>query len=55
VFSLLVLSVLIPSALAGAMTVVAAVVVHEVSELLAVAKGVRVGRSTLPTAHRVLQ
>jgi len=44
VFSLLVLSVLIPSALLGAITVVIAVAVHEVSELLAVANGLRVAR-----------
>lgn len=44
VFSLLVLSVLIPSALVGAITVVIAVVVHETSELLAVANGLRVAR-----------
>ncbi len=50
VFSLLVLSVLIPTALLGAMTVVAAVVVHEVSELLAVANGLRVGRPRPATA-----
>jgi Cd2+/Zn2+-exporting ATPase len=43
-FSLLVLSVLIPGALIGAVTVVTAVVVHEVSELLAVANGLRVAR-----------
>ncbi|MDR7555608.1 MAG: cation-translocating P-type ATPase [Armatimonadota bacterium] len=44
VFSLLVLSVLIPAALLGAITVVAAIVVHEVSELLAVANGLRAAR-----------
>ena len=44
VFSLLVLSVLIPSALVGAITVVIAVAVHEASELLAVANGLRVAR-----------
>lgn len=44
VFSLLVLSVLIPSALAGAISVVIAVIAHEVSELLAVANGLRVAR-----------
>ncbi len=42
VFSLLVLSILIPAALLGAVTVVLAVVAHEVSELLAVANGLRV-------------
>ncbi len=44
VFSLLVLSVLIPGALAGAMSVVLAVVAHEASELIAVANGLRVAR-----------
>ena len=39
-----ILAVLIPSALVGALTVVAAVLVHEVSELLAVANGVRAAR-----------
>lgn len=42
VFSLLILIVLIPSALAGIMTVAIAVIFHEVSELLAVANGLRV-------------
>lgn len=41
IFSIAILALLIPSALVGALTVVAAVVVHEVSELLAVANGVR--------------
>ena len=45
VFSIALLAVLIPSALAGALTVVAAVLVHEVSELLAVANGVRAARA----------
>ena len=44
VFSIALLAFLIPSALAGALTVVAAVLVHEVSELLAVANGVRAAR-----------
>ena len=44
-FSLLVLSVLIPGALVGALTIVVAVVAHEVSELLAVANGLRVARA----------
>ena len=43
VFSLLVLAVLIPSALSGMLTVAAAVFFHEVSELLAVANGLRAG------------
>jgi P-type E1-E2 ATPase len=42
VFSLLILVVLIPSALVGIMTVAIAVLFHEVSELLAVANGLRV-------------
>ena len=40
-FSLLVLAVLIPSALVGVLTLVAAVFFHESSELLAVANGLR--------------
>ena len=44
IFSLLILSVLIPGALAGAITVVAAVVAHEVTELIAVGNGLRVAR-----------
>ncbi|MDR7436233.1 MAG: heavy metal translocating P-type ATPase [Armatimonadota bacterium] len=44
VFSLLILSVLIPGALVGALTVVSAVLIHEISELLAVANGLRVAR-----------
>jgi Cd2+/Zn2+-exporting ATPase len=49
VFSIALLAFLIPSALAGALTVVAAVLVHEVAELLAVANGVRAAR--VPTAE----
>ncbi len=45
VFSLLILAVLIPSALVGMMSVVTAVFLHEASELLAVANGLRVGAS----------
>jgi Cd2+/Zn2+-exporting ATPase len=45
VFSLVLLAVLIPSALIGAMTVFAAVLIHEVSELLAVANGLRLTRA----------
>lgn len=45
VFSVAILALLIPSALVGVLTVVAAVVVHEVSELLAVANGVRAARA----------
>ncbi len=43
-FSVLLLAVLIPSAVIGLLTVVAAVLVHEVSELLAVGNGVRAAR-----------
>jgi Cd2+/Zn2+-exporting ATPase len=43
-FSIVLLAVLIPSAVVGLLTVVAAVLVHEVSELLAVANGVRAAR-----------
>ena len=43
VFSLLILATLIPSALVGIMTVAIAVFLHETSELLAVANGLRVG------------
>jgi heavy metal translocating P-type ATPase len=45
VFSIALLAFLIPSALAGLLTVVAAVLVHEISELLAVANGVRAARA----------
>ena len=45
-FSLVVLAVLVPTALAGALSVAVAVLAHEVSELLAVANGLRVGRPT---------
>ena len=44
VFSLLILAVLIPAALMGVMSVAFAVFVHEASELLAVANGLRVAR-----------
>jgi Cd2+/Zn2+-exporting ATPase len=40
-FSVVLLAVLIPSAVAGLLTVVVAVAIHEVSELLAVGNGVR--------------
>ncbi len=43
-FSVLVLSVLIPGAVLGVLSVVAAVFAHEISELLAVANGLRVAR-----------
>src|SRR3990172_3002140 len=45
VFSVLLLAVLIPSALLGALSVAAAVLVHEPSEILAVANGLRVARN----------
>jgi Cd2+/Zn2+-exporting ATPase len=44
IFSLALLAVLVPSALAGFMTVAIAVIVHESSELLAVANGLRLVR-----------
>ncbi|ROQ92185.1 heavy metal translocating P-type ATPase [Desulfosoma caldarium] len=44
-FSLAILAVLIPAALAGTMSVALAVFVHESSELAAVANGLRVARS----------
>lgn len=44
VFSLLLLAVLIPTALIGLMSVAGAVFIHEGSELLAVANGLRVAR-----------
>ena len=45
-FSVLLLMVLIPAALLGAMSVGVAVLVHETSELLAVANGLRMARSS---------
>ena len=47
VCSLMLLAILIPSALLGALSVVAAVFIHEISELLAMANGLRV-RKPLP-------
>lgn len=44
IFSILILAVLIPAALGGAITVTWAVLAHEISELLAVANGLRAGR-----------
>jgi Cd2+/Zn2+-exporting ATPase len=41
-FSILILAVLIPLAVGGFLSVAAAVLIHEVSELLAVANGLRV-------------
>ncbi|MEW6046727.1 MAG: HAD-IC family P-type ATPase, partial [Bacillota bacterium] len=43
-FSILVLAALVPAALAGVLSIAPAVVVHEASELLAVANGLRAGR-----------
>ena len=45
IFSLLVLAVLVPSALAGVLSVALAVFLHESSELLAVANGLRMARN----------
>jgi Cd2+/Zn2+-exporting ATPase len=45
IFSVVLLAVLIPSAVFGFLTVVEAVLAHEISELLAVANGVRAGRT----------
>lgn len=45
IFSLTLLAVLIPSALIGVMSVFVAVFVHEASELLAVANGLRLARA----------
>lgn len=47
VFSLGILAVLIPAALSGILTVALAVFIHETSELLAVANGLRVARGQL--------
>jgi Cd2+/Zn2+-exporting ATPase len=44
VFSLVVLAVLIPAAVFGAISITVAVLAHEASELLAVANGLRAGR-----------
>lgn len=47
-FSLLVLGALVPSAVLGLLTITMAVVVHELSELLAVANGLRAARVASP-------
>ena len=47
-FSVVLLALLIPSAVVGLLTVVVAVVVHEVSELLAVGNGVRAAQRPAP-------
>ncbi len=44
VFAILVLAVMIPAALTGWLTITAAVIYHEISELLAVGNGLRAGR-----------
>jgi len=51
VFSVILLAVLIPSAVVGLLSVVIAVAVHEIAELLAVSNGVRAARKT--TRHTV--
>jgi Cd2+/Zn2+-exporting ATPase len=48
IFSIALLTLLIPSAVLGLLTVVVAVLVHEVSELLAVANGLRAARTPEP-------
>ena len=47
-FSVVLLAVLIPSAVVGLLTVVVAVAVHEVAELLAVGNGVRAAKRPTP-------
>ena len=47
-FSLLVLAVLIPTAFIGVMSVALAVLLHEASELLAVANGLRIANEREP-------
>lgn len=47
VFSLILLAVMIPSALAGVITVAVAVFIHETSEILAVLNGLRVAGKTV--------
>ncbi len=46
VFSILILAVMIPLAVVGAIGVAVAVAAHEAAELLAVANGLRAGRMT---------
>jgi Zn2+/Cd2+-exporting ATPase len=52
IFSMLLLAVLIPSALIGALTITIAVLVHEVGELLAIGNGLRVAIKQ-PTATNI--
>jgi Cd2+/Zn2+-exporting ATPase len=52
VFAILVLAILIPAGVSGLITITLAVLVHEGSELLAVANGLRAGRvNTSPSAR----
>jgi len=46
VFAITVLVILIPAGVGGFISIAVAVLVHEASELLAVANGLRAGRST---------
>ncbi len=48
VFAILILAVLIPAGILGLITITTAVIVHEASELLAVANGLRAGRLAPP-------
>ena len=54
VFSLLILATMIPLAVAGVIGVAVTVLVHEASELLAVANGLRAGRCTMHTPNALL-
>ena len=49
-FSIVVLAVLIPLAVAGFLSIAVAVLAHESSELLAVVNGLRAGRVRMPNA-----
>jgi len=49
VFALIVLAVLIPAGVSGLISITVAVVVHEASELLAVANGLRSGTASAPS------
>ena len=46
IFSIIVLAILIPAGVGGVITIAIAVLIHEASELLAVANGLRAGRFT---------
>jgi len=52
VFAILVLAVLIPAGVSGLITITLAVLVHEASELLAVANGLRAGRLNTSSSAR---